>query len=221
MKNMLKTTALLGGVALFASACTSPDRFTDGTAGENSKTGAIVGAIAGAIAGRSVSGDGDKTKGTIIGAAIGAGAGTLIGQRLDEQEAALRQDLGNTQARIVNTGSELIVTMPQDILFSIDSAQVRSDLRQDLGAVASNLMAYPDTTVQVIGHTDNTGSAAYNLDLSQRRANAVANVLTANGVPPSRVRAIGAGEDRPVADNLTDAGRAQNRRVEIILTPNI
>jgi outer membrane protein OmpA-like peptidoglycan-associated protein len=121
---------------------------------------------------------------------------------------------------VTNTGSALIVNLPQDILFATDSASLRPDLTQDLAAVARSLMTYPDTTVQVIGHTDNTGSAAYNQDLSQRRAVSVASVLVANGVPNFRVAALGRGEDQPIASNLSEAGRAQNRRVEIIIRPN-
>ena len=121
---------------------------------------------------------------------------------------------------MTNTGSELIVNLPQDILFATDSASLRGDLTQDLQAVARSLLNYPNTTVQVVGHTDNTGSAAYNQDLSQRRAQSVASVLQANGVPGGRIVAFGRGEDQPIASNLSVAGRAQNRRVEIIIRPN-
>ena len=96
--------------------------------------------------------------------------------------------------------------MPQDILFALDSAAVRSDLRRDLGVVAGNLQAYPNSTISIEGHTDNTGSASYNQALSQRRANAVANVLMNNGVPAARLRTIGRGENEPVASNLSATG---------------
>jgi len=112
------------------------------------------------------------------------------------------------------------VTMPQDILFDVSSSAIQPALRTDLATVATSLQNYPDTTVQVIGHTDSTGSAAYNQSLSERRANSVANVLLDNGVPSSRVRPIGRGEDQPVASNLTPEGRAQNRRVDIVILPN-
>ena len=110
--------------------------------------------------------------------------------------------------------------MPQDILFATDSAALRPDLQSDLRTVAQSLLAYPNTTVQVIGHTDNTGDASYNLNLSQRRAASVANVLISQGVPGFRVQTFGRGEDQPIADNLTPEGRARNRRVEIVILPN-
>ena len=109
--------------------------------------------------------------------------------------------------------------MPQDILFATDSAALRPDLSRDLEAVATNLQRYPSSTVQVLGHTDNTGSASYNRDLSQRRAASVAAILVRNGVQPNRVVTYGMGEDQPVASNLTVDGRAMNRRVEIIIRP--
>ena len=110
--------------------------------------------------------------------------------------------------------------MPQDILFALDSAAVRSDLRRDLGVVAGNLQAYPNSTISIEGHTDNTGPANYNRILSQRRANAVADILVNNGVTPARLYAVGRGENEPVASNLSATGRAQNRRVEIVIRPN-
>jgi outer membrane protein OmpA-like peptidoglycan-associated protein len=105
-------------------------------------------------------------------------------------------------------------------LFATDSAAVRPDLRSDLNAVAASLLRYPNSTIQVVGHTDNTGTAAYNQDLSQRRAVSVASILRESGVPGGRIAAVGRGEDQPIASNLTPEGRAQNRRVEIIIRPN-
>ena len=110
--------------------------------------------------------------------------------------------------------------MPQDILFALDSASVRSGLRRDLGVVANNLQAYPNSTIKILGHTDNTGSGSYNEALSQRRADAVANILMNNGVEPVLLRTVGRREDDPIANNLTAEGRAQNRRVEIIIRPS-
>ncbi len=128
--------------------------------------------------------------------------------------------MGNDNVTIRNTGDRLIVTLPQDILFATDSANLRPDLQRDLRTVGQNLLAYPDTTVQVVGHTDNTGDANYNQNLSRQRAQAVANILMNEGVPSFRVQSIGRGEDQPIASNLTPDGRAQNRRVEIVILPN-
>jgi len=181
--------------------------------------GALIGAGIGALLGGTRESGNDRFKNAVIGGAIGAGVGAVIGSQLDKQAADLRRDLGNDEIGIVNTGNELIVTMPQDILFATDSANVRSDLQRDLRALAGNLLDYPDTTVEVIGHTDNVGEAGYNQGLSSRRANAVASVLLGQGVPSYRVRAFGRGESQPVASNLTSEGRSQNRRVEIVIRP--
>lgn len=185
----------------------------------NTRTGAIVGGVIGATAG-ALADDDNRGRNAAIGAAVGAVAGGAVGARLDRQEAALRQSLGNGNIQIVNDGTRLVVTMPQDILFPVDSAQLQPGIVPDLRAVAANLNEFPDGTVQVIGHTDNTGAASYNLDLSQRRAQSVANVLTGAGVPPSRIQTIGRGDDQPRASNLSADGRALNRRVEIVIIPS-
>jgi len=112
-----------------------------------------------------------------------------------------------------------VVTMPQDILFDTGSAKLRPRLRQSLRKLAANLKRHPNTTIRVLGHTDNTGSAGFNQNLSAKRARAVAGVLIRSGVQSSRIRAIGRGEDQPIATNQTAAGRHQNRRVEIVIRP--
>jgi outer membrane protein OmpA-like peptidoglycan-associated protein len=190
----------------------------DTTTGQPNRTGtgAIIGGVAGAAIGQAV---GNDTESTLIGAAVGTGIGAAIGNQLDRQAADLRRQLGDDRILITNTGSELIVTMPQDILFDVDSATLRPDLQGDIRALGRNLQQYPNTTVAVIGHTDSTGDAGYNQDLSERRARSVAGVLVGTGVSGARVRAIGRGESSPIASNNTPAGRQQNRRVEIVITP--
>jgi outer membrane protein OmpA-like peptidoglycan-associated protein len=154
---------------------------------------------------------------TAVGAGIGAIVGGAIGTTLDQQAAELRGI--NGQFNVTNMGDYLVVNMPQDVLFAVDSASLRPDLASDIQSVAQNLLRYPNSQIQIIGHTDNTGSASYNQDLSQRRAVSVASVLRNSGVPSARVTAFGRGEDQPIASNLTPEGRAQNRRVEIIIRP--
>ena len=219
MKKLLILPTLVGSVLFLASGCVTPESAANSKPGDNTTAGTVMGGLIGAIAGMEMSSDGDRNKGAIIGAIVGAGAGNMIGRNLDRQATDLRQDLNNDQVGITNTGSELIVTMPQDILFALDSASVRSGLRRDLRVVANNLRAYPNSTIKILGHTDNTGSASYNEALSQRRADAVVNILIDNGVQPVRLQALGRGEDDPIENNLTAEGRAQNRRVEIIIRP--
>lgn len=204
----------------FLAACDAGNFNDPNNPNRNTQQGVAIGAASGAALG-AIIGDGRRgsRQGAVIGAVLGAGAGGLIGQNLDRQEAELRQQLGNN-AQIVNTGNQLIVTLPQDILFATNSATLTGGLRSDLTALAASINRYPDTTINIIGHADNTGGAAFNQDLSARRAQSVSAVLIQSGVPAFRVRSIGRGEDQPIASNLTTEGRAQNRRVEITITPN-
>lgn len=204
-------TALAGLVA-----CEAP---LPGQGTENTQRGAAVGAGLGALVGAaSGSNSQERLQNAAIGAVLGGSIGAVGGANLDRQAAELRQQLpGNVG--VVNTGSQLVVTVPQDLLFAVDSATVSGSQQANLRTVATSLNRYPDTTVNVIGHTDNTGAASYNQSLSERRANAVASVLIGAGVAPSRVVTAGRGENQPIASNLTAEGRQQNRRVEIIITP--
>jgi outer membrane protein OmpA-like peptidoglycan-associated protein len=208
---------LSGASLLLVAACTDPAYVGGDDPRRKTKSGAVIGGLVGAATGAAVSDS--KGKGALLGGAIGALGGAAIGNALDRQEAELRQQL-DSDVQITNTGDRLILTMPQDILFPVDSFNIRPDLRSDLFKVADSLQRYPDTTVQVVGHTDSDGDASYNQGLSERRANAVADVLMNGGVPFSRINAFGRGEDQPVASNLTAEGKAQNRRVEIVILPN-
>ncbi len=207
--------ALTGVVGL--SACTDPAQW-DLSDKPKTKNGALIGGLIGAGIGALTSDD-DKAE-TVIGtAAAGAVVGGLIGNQLDKQEAELRQTLANDSISIVNTGDRLTVSLPNDLTFDTNSAVVAQAVRGDLLKVADSLVRYPDSTVQVIGHTDSDGEAQYNQDLSVRRANSVADLIQAGGVPFSRIVTLGRGEDAPVASNLTPDGKARNRRVEIVVIP--
>ncbi len=211
--------ALLAATTAMA-ACTSPARFEPDNTTTNANSGALMGGIMGAMIGLAGGDSADERRaGAVKGAVLGAITGGVIGTQLDAQAAALEADMGNSAVMIENTGESLIVTLPQDILFATDSTSIRADLQSDLTVLAANLQQYPNSTVQIIGHTDNVGSAAYNEDLSLRRANAVSNVLAAQGVLISRISTLGLGESRPIDTNLTADGRAQNRRVEIVILP--
>lgn len=205
----MSVVVLTGAITL--AGCTNPD----GTA-YNTGTGAGVGAVLGGLFGRAVSDD--KAKGTIIGGLVGGAIGGAIGADLDRQEAALRAQMGSSVS-IINTGSQLIVSLPEEITFATNSAVVKSSLVADLNTLAASMNTYPNTTIEVVGHTDNTGTAAYNQALSEQRARAVRGILI-NTVNPNRVIAYGVGETRPIESNSTSAGRQANRRVEIYITPN-
>lgn len=211
MSLMRKSTiAVLAGT--FALAACDPNT------GERTQAGGAVGALLGGFIGAAASDD-NRIAGTVVGAAIGAVVGGAIGQTLDAQQADLEDGFQSDEIDIINTGEELIVRMPQDILFDFDSAVVRPQLRSDLNVLAGSLLRFPDSEVFVVGHTDNVGTASYNLDLSQRRADSVASILFAGGVSPARVVAFGEGESRPIATNLNADGQALNRRVDITIRP--
>ena len=215
----MKTPVILAMCSAMAlGACTDPALLGGNSNDPRQKTkqGALAGVAAGALLGALVGNRDDALKGAVLGGAVGAG----IGYSLDKQEADLRRDLGNDNVTVQNTGDRLIVTLPQDILFATDSFAVRTDLRRDLNAVAGNLQAYPNSTIQIVGHTDSEGDAAYNQQLSERRANSIADILLDAGIPFARIQTFGRGESQPVASNLDPAGKAQNRRVEIVILPN-
>lgn len=213
-----KTPILISTIALMGlTACVDPNAYPDDP-NARAKNGAIMGGIIGAVAGASQKGD-DKLAKAVIGGALGAAVGGAIGANLDQQAADLRGSLGNQNISVTNNGEYLVVNMPQDVLFATGSAALRPDLNRDIKAIAANLIRYPNSQIEVVGHTDNTASAALNQDLSQRRAVSVANVLRESGVPNGRIAAYGRGEDQPIASNLSEAGRAQNRRVEIFIRP--
>lgn len=214
----IKNSVVLGAVSLFTlSACTDPSQYP-GTEGQRTREGAIAGAAIGGVLG-AITGDGNRTDDVVRGAVIGGVAGGIAGNIMDRQAAELRNDFDNSNIQVINTGGELIVRMPEAILFATDSASLNVNLQSDLFVLAENLNKYPNSIVTVTGHTDNTGPAAYNQDLSERRAQAVASVLRSGGVSGSRLRIIGAGENQPIATNATASGRAQNRRVDITITP--
>lgn len=208
-------TALIGTFVL--TGCTPTDVATSDPS-QRTKEGAIAGGITGALIGIAT-GDSkdDRRRGAVIGGIVGATTGAIIGSNLDKQAAELQSSMDG-RVQIIRSDDQLIVRMPQDILFATDSTAVSGALVSDLQTLASSLNRYPNTIVTVVGHTDNVGAAAYNMDLSNRRASAVASILISSGVGGGRVRAQGMGEDSPIASNSTESGRALNRRVDIIIT---
>ena len=174
------------------------------------QSGAAIGAAAGAAAGAAVSDD--NAQGAAIGGVAGALVGGLIGNYLDNQAAELEEINGATVERV---GDEVLVTFDSAILFDFDSAALRAASMTRLDQMAEVLVKYPETDILILGHTDSQGEADYNMRLSERRAGSVSSYLGAHGVTVNRLRARGFGETVPVADNGTETGRAQNRRVEV------
>jgi outer membrane protein OmpA-like peptidoglycan-associated protein len=207
--------ALWTGLALtLLSGCTVLDPYTGEKKVSNATTyGAGAAIVCGLI------GAGESSK-HARNAAAGCGlVGASIGAYMDHQEKALRDKLVGSGVQVRREGNNLRLIMPGNITFDTDRTDLRSSFEPVLDSVAEVLNHYPDTLLKVVGHTDSTGDAAYNLDLSQRRAQAVARYLRAKGIDPSRLRVYGAGEQQPIASNNTAEGRAQNRRVELSIIP--
>ena len=198
------------------------------TMDQQSKTtkGAVYGAGGGAVAGAVVGGIiGRDAKAAAIGAAAGAAIGGLagagVGRMMDNQEAEMRQALATSEEVAIRREGDLIaLTLKGDVTFDVNSDVVLPGLYNELDRIAQILVKYPQTTIVVEGHTDSTGSDAYNQQLSERRAWSVQRLLVERGVNPSRITAIGYGESRPVASNDNPGGRQLNRRVEIRVNPN-
>jgi len=201
----------VAAAALALTGCANPDGTTNQPA-----SGAVIGGLTGAAAGQIIGGD---TRATVIGGVIGAAVGGAIGARMAAQERELRQSLAGTGADVTNTGSDLRVILPYSVTFRTDSAVVDPAFRPALRTISDSLRRHPNSTVRVVGHTDNIGTAAYNNQLSQERALSVARELIAFGTSASRISVSGRGFYEPIASNATAAGRAENRRVEIVITP--
>ncbi|SDE09664.1 Outer membrane protein OmpA [Paracoccus isoporae] len=218
---MKRVSLLIGTVGVFAlGACaTNPDG-TMGTTLTKTQQGALAGAAAGALYGAQRDDDNNNQgRDAARGAILGAAAGAAIGNVLERQERALREVMTTPGVQIVNRGDHLQVILPSGLLFASDSAAVSGQAQNDLYGLAQNLQQYPDSRVEIYGHTDSTASDSYNMDLSQRRAQSVGGILAAAGVSSSRLVMIGRGESQPVASNDTESGKAQNRRVEILIRP--
>lgn len=179
--------------------------------------GAVLGAAGGAAIGALA--DRDRARGALIGAGVGALAGGAVGAYMDVQEAKLRQRLAGTGVSVQRVGDEIVLRMPGNVTFETDRADIRPGFYEVLGSVGLVLHEYEKTIIEVMGHTDSTGDAAYNQELSTRRAKAVAAYIQSQGVAPMRVLTRGFGEQYPIGDNASAAGRQANRRVELRLVP--
>ena len=210
---------LMGGIFL-ASACTTIDPYTREEKTSKATTGAIIGAVGGAVVG-AVSGDDsrDRRNRALIGAGIGALAGGAVGYYMDVQEAKLRKQLEGTGVRVVRNGDNITLVMPGNVTFDVDKADIKASFYPVLDSVALVVDEYDKTIIDVVGHTDSTGSQQYNQALSERRADSVARYLISQKVDRVRIETFGMGETRPIASNATAEGRQLNRRVELTLIP--
>lgn len=178
--------------------------------------GVLIGGLTGAAVGNAL---GNDSRSTIIGGIAGATIGGLIGENMARQERELNQQLAGSGARITNTGSQLRVILPEEVTFATGSDQVDAGFLPALREVARSLSRHPNSTVRVVGHTDNVGSDAYNRQLSVDRALSVSRILIRYGVSSTRITYSGRGFSEPITSNASAQGRATNRRVEIIITP--
>lgn len=207
----LHTRPILLAAAFALSACT----YNNGMPNQPG-TGALIGGVSGAVIGKAVGGD-DRS--AIIGGVAGAVIGGAIGENMARQERDLNQQLYGTGVQITNTGSQLRVILPEGVTFPTGSATVNASFLPALRELARSLRTYPNSTVRVVGHTDNVGTMAYNMELSRERALAVASILIRYGVASNRITFSGRGFAEPIASNSTAIGRAMNRRVEVVITP--
>jgi outer membrane protein OmpA-like peptidoglycan-associated protein len=198
---------LVAGASLALSACASLN---------NKEKGGIIGATSGAVIGGAIGkANGSTAKGAILGATIGGAAGMIIGHQMDKQAAELKQNIPG--AVVERVGEGIQVTFASGLLFDFDSDDVRPEARTNLRNLAASLDKYPGSELLIVGHTDSVGTDTYNLGLSDRRAEAAATYLAAQGVTRSRIGARGLGETEPVAPNDSEAGRSRNRRVEVAI----
>lgn len=214
MKNTSIKLAILG-----LAFATSAMLFQGCASATKTQKGAVIGGAAGgtigAIIGKKA---GNTAVGAIIGGAIGGTAGAYIGKRMDRQAAEIEQTVPN--AEVIREGEGIIVKFDSGILFDVDKADLKQAAKTNIEGLAASLKSNPETNILVVGHTDATGTDAHNYQLSERRAASVRSYALSQGISSSRITTEGRGETEPIADNTTEAGRAQNRRVEIVIVAN-
>ena len=196
-------------VTLAATACQTLNTKKE----QGTVIGAASGAAVGGIIGHATS---STARGAIIGAAVGGAAGMIIGHQMDQKAKEIQQTVAG--AEVTRVGEGLVVTFESGLLFDFDSDKLRDASKTNLDNLANSLSSFGDSKLLLVGHTDDTGPDAYNLDLSRRRAAAVASYLISRGVPSARIETSGRGEGEPIAPNDSDADRQKNRRVEVVVT---
>ena len=219
MSNRIATAALGAALLTTTAACVTNPETGEREFPTRTVIGALGGAVGGYLLGDLIGGRGDRTE-RILGAGIGAIAGGAIGQYMDRQEQELRRRTAGTGVDVERQGNELVLTMPSGITFAHDRFDVQPQFQPTLDQIAQTLSAYPATMIDVYGHTDSTGSDAYNQSLSERRAQSVASYLSGRGVQAVRIATRGFGETQLIHNpDDTEAERQANRRVEIRIVP--
>ena len=210
MKKFRTSMVIVLSTALLFSSCASLNKTQKGGA-----VGAVAGGAMGAIIGKAA---GNTGLGAIIGATVGGATGAVIGHKMDKQAKEIEQTVPD--AKVERVGEGIVVEFSSNVLFGFDSSNLSSEAKVNLDKLVKVLNVYPDTDIEVQGHTDSKGSEAYNKKLSERRAGSVSAYLTSKSISYSRVRINGFGESIPKYDNSTEDGRSQNRRVEFLITAN-
>jgi len=218
-KKNIKIIVLLLSISFVLSSCTTINPYTREKQTSKLAIGSGIGAVGGAIIGALTAKNKNRRRNALIGAGIGAIAGGSIGYYMDVQEAKLRKKLQSSGVSVTRIGDKIILNMPGNVTFKTDSSNINSKFYKILNSVAIVLKKYKKTYVNVIGHTDSVGKFDYNQKLSERRARSVGEFLTSRGVLSQRILIAGYGEKQPIASNNISAGRAQNRRVTVELTP--
>ncbi|HDR2160994.1 TPA: OmpA family lipoprotein [Enterobacter cancerogenus] len=216
-KRVLVIAAIVSGTLAISGCTTNP--YTGEREAGKSGIGAGIGSLVGAGIGALSSSKKDRGKGALIGAAAGAALGGGAGYYMDVQESKLREKMQGTGVSVTRNGDNIILNMPNNVTFDSSSATLKPAGANTLTGVAMVLKEYPKTAVNVFGFTDNTGSLDLNNRLSQQRADAVSSALITQGVAANRINSKGMGPSNPIASNSTAEGKAQNRRVEITLSP--
>lgn len=215
-----KITVVTLCLSVVLGGCQTLDPYTQESKTSNATKGATIGAIAGAVVGLASGDDAvERRQRAMIGAGVGALAGGSVGYYMDKQEAELRAQLQGSGVSVTRTGDNITLNMPGNVTFATNSSDLSPAFFNVLGSVGKVLNKYDQTVVEVAGHTDSSGSDAYNQSLSERRAQSVAEYLKGQQINSQRLITIGLGETMPVASNSTDAGKQANRRVEITMVP--
>jgi outer membrane protein OmpA-like peptidoglycan-associated protein len=217
--DMLKKYAVCLVTATVLSGCMTYDPYTGEEEVSKSTSGAVIGAVAGAIIGVATSSKKDRAKGALIGATAGGAIGGGAGYYMDKQEAALRHQLKGSGISVIRDGNEITLVMPGNITFETGKANIQDGFESTINSLALVLEEFDETAIQIIGHTDSTGSLGLNQTLSEQRAGSVKLALQSRKIAAGRIHASGQGPRDPVATNDTEEGRQANRRVELKLLP--